>query len=260
MAPEGNWMQAGIFGISVCIVSALAAFAQTSGGPAEFEVASVKVNTVGANEAWRGRENVGNTPATLTMQNVRLRTAMAWAYRVQGAQISGPTWLESERYDIFAKAASAVGEEQIRLMLQKLLADRFKLTFHRNTREMSAYVLVVAKGGLKVHESTAEGESGVAPAGKMTVLATARRTTVSQLAGLLSTELQTPVVDLTGLKGQYDFAINIAPYVTDTVKQEDVPGILAQAIEEQLGLRLESRRTAIEMLMVDHAEMTPVEN
>jgi len=68
------------------------------------------------------------------------------------------------------------------------------------------------------------------------------------------------VVDLTGLKGQYDFAINIAPYVTDTVKQEDVPGILAQAIEEQLGLRLESRRTAIEMLMVDHAEMTPVEN
>lgn len=201
MAPEGNWMQAGIFGISVCIVSALAAFAQTSGRPAEFEVASVKVNTVGANEAWRGRENVGNTPASLTMQNVRLRTAMAWAYRVQGAQISGPTWLESERYDIFAKAASAVGEEQIRLMLQKLLADRFKLTFHRNTREISAYVLVVAKGGLKVHESTGEG-----------------------------------------------------------VKQEDVPGILAQAIEEQLGLRLESRRTAIEMLMVDHAEMTPVEN
>jgi len=253
-------MRAGTFGISVLIVSVLAAFAQTAGAPAEFEVASVKVNTVGANEAWRGRENVGNTPASLTMQNVRLRTAMAWAYRVEGSQISGPTWLDTERYDIFAKAAGAVGEEQMRLMLQKLLADRFKLTFHRNTREMSAYVLVVAKGGLKVHESAREGESGVTSAGKMTVLATARRTTVAQFAGLLSTELQTPVVDLTGLKGQYDFAINIAPYVTDTVKQEDVPGILAQAIEEQLGLKLESRRTAIEMLVVDHAEMTPVEN
>jgi hypothetical protein len=146
MAPEGNWMQAGTFGISVFVVSVLAAFAQTAEGPAEFEVASVKVNTVGANEAWRGRENVGNT------------------YRVEGSQISGPTWLDSERYDIFAKAAGAVGEEQIRLMLQKLLADRCKLIFHRNTREMSAYVLVVAKGGLKVHESAGEGESGVTPA------------------------------------------------------------------------------------------------
>jgi uncharacterized protein (TIGR03435 family) len=253
-------MRTAILGIKVFIVSVLAAFAQAAGGPAEFEVASVKVNTVGANEAWRGRENVGDTPAGLTMQNVRLRTAIAWAYRVQGVQISGPTWLDTERFDIFAKAAGAVGEEQIRLMLQKLLADRFKLTFHCNATEMSAYVLVVAKGGLKVQESAGAGESGVTSAGKMTLFATAGRITAAQLAGLLSTNLQTPVVDMTGLKGQYNFAIDIAPYVTDTVQQEDVPGILAQAIEEQLGLKLESRRTAIEMLMVDHAEITPVEN
>jgi uncharacterized protein (TIGR03435 family) len=248
-------------GVSAFMVGVLAAFAQNAAEPAEFEVASVKKIAGGINEgAWRGRENVSNTPASLTMQNVRLRTAMAWAYSVQGAQIYGPLLLDTERYDIFAKAAGAVGEEQLRVMLQKLLADRFKLTFHRTSKEMPAYVLVVAKGGSKLPESAGEGESVAAPTGKMTVLSTARKTTLAQFVGLLATELQTPVVDMTGLKGQYAFTINIAPYVTDTVKQEDIPGILAQAMEDQLGLKLESRRTAIEMLMVDHAEMTPVEN
>jgi uncharacterized protein (TIGR03435 family) len=252
-------MRAAVLGISIFSVSALAAFAQPAGEPAEFEVASVKVKALATTDgAWRGRENVGNTPASLTMENVRLRSAMAWAYRVEGAQIYGPTWLDSERYDIFAKAGSAVGEDRLRLMLQKLLADRFRLTFHRDTKEMAAYVLVPAKGGSKLHESAGEGESGVTSTLKMT--ATAKRTTLAQFAGLLSTELQTPVIDRTGLKGEYDFTINVAPYVTGDLKPEEIPGILGQAMEEQLGLKLELRRTAVEMLMVDHAERMPVEN
>ena len=222
-------------------------------------MASVKALSAGANEGqWRGRENISKSPASLTMQNVRLRSAMAWAYEVQGPQIVGPEQLDSERYDIFARAAGAVEEGQLRSMLQRLLADRFRLTLRRSTREMIAYVLQVAKGGPKLPESAADGENDVTSTAKMT--ATARKTTVAQFAAHLADEFHAPVVDTTGLKGEFDFVLNIAPYITPESKSEDIPGIAAQAIEQQLGLKLESRRTPIEVLMVEHLEKAPVEN
>jgi uncharacterized protein (TIGR03435 family) len=112
--------------------------------PPMFDVASVKQNTVGINEGpGHGPENVNSTPTSLTMQNVRLNSALKWAYRLQDYQISGPAWLMSERYDIFAKMGTPVPEEELRRRLQSPLADRFKLKYHRETKVLPAFVLVI---------------------------------------------------------------------------------------------------------------------
>ena len=159
--------------VSLFLFSACLAFSQTAAAPPAFEVASVKVDTVGANQGMgrggmgRGREIVTPSPAGITMINVRLKTVIQWAYHVQPVQISGPGWLDVDRYDVVAKAAGATLEDQLRLMMQTLLADRFKLALHRESKEMPAYVITVAKSGLKIKitESTSEGDMSIQPSG-----------------------------------------------------------------------------------------------
>lgn len=243
-------MRAGLTAANILIVSGFVAFSQSEKLP-EFEVASVKFNPAG------GPTNVATTPATLTMQNARARTAIAWAYQVQPPQISGPESLDAERYDIFAKASAPVEDDQLRLMLQRLLADRFRLAIHRSTREMQAYVMVVAKGGSKIQSSTGDAAADTIVPGKRAGL---RGRTIGYLADHLADEFRQPVIDLTGLKGAYDLSLNITPYIAGDVKSEDLPAIVAQAMEEQLGIRLESRKTAVPMVFVDHFEAAPVGN
>lgn len=110
-------------------------FAQPAASPQAFEVASVKVSQVGrAGGEGSRRERVDHTPGSLTMRNVTLKSATAWAYEVKSYQVSGMGWMETERYDVVGKTASEVPEEQLRLMLQNLLANRFKLAFHREEK------------------------------------------------------------------------------------------------------------------------------
>src|ERR1017187_1306955 len=140
------------------------AFSQPAAAPPAFEVASVKVNIAGTNAGMgRGREIVTPSPAGITMINVRLKTVIQWAYHVQPVQVSGPGWLDVDRYDVVAKAAGATPEDQLRQMMQTLLADRFKLAFHRESKEMQAYIITVAKTGLKIKESTTEGDMAIQP-------------------------------------------------------------------------------------------------
>src|ERR1700689_1972902 len=119
---------------------------QATGDLPTFEVASIKVSQAPAGRGLASlREDISTDPARLTMVNVSLGTAIRWAYKLGVYEISGPDWISSARFDITAKAANPVGDDQFYLMLQALLKERFKLEFHRQVKDISGYALVVGK-------------------------------------------------------------------------------------------------------------------
>jgi uncharacterized protein (TIGR03435 family) len=240
-------------------LSAGALRGQTPSPPA-FDVASVKVSAPGQ----RGgnpilNQNIRATPGSLTMRRVSLKACIQWAYHVFEYQVSGPDWIDSDHYDIAAKAAGPAAEPDLRLMLQTLLADRFQLTFHRQTIEKRAYVLTVGKSGPKFHDSTEDGESAIQPDQK-TMSVTVQRVSLAQLIDPLSRIFQMPVVDKTGLKGRYDVAISMAKYIPQSGDRADPVSIIQTALEEDLGLKLEARKMPLDYLIVDHAEKVPSGN
>ena len=242
----------------ITLMAAAAALAQTAAAPA-FDVASVKASLGGGREGFR-RENIEATPGSLTMRNITLKSCIAWAYHVTEIQVSGPDWMGNERYDLAAKAAGPANEAQLRVMLQGLLADRFHVQLHRQTKEMSAYVLTVGKNGPKFQESKTDGEMAIDPDRK-TLTVTAHRVPVSQLVDMLVKIYQMPVIDQTGLAGRYDVTINAAKYIPQSGERPSDPlAIIEAGLQEELGLKLEARKMAVDLLIVDHAEKAPVEN
>jgi len=254
-------------------LAAFAAFAQTA-APPSFEVASVKVDTVGTNEGpGRGRPIVNTDPGSLSMKNVPLKAVIQWAYHVYPYQVSGPSWIDTDRFAIDAKTPGPASEDQRRQMLQTLLAERFKLAFHRETKELGAYVVTVGKNGPKFKESEGEGEMELKPNGRAGI--TIRHATMAQLADMINSELgDSPfmvrlVVDQTGLKGRYDFSIDMTNVmgITSPVERgapgsgpDEMLNLVLGAISDQLGLKFEAKKTAVEVLVIDHAEKVPVEN
>jgi uncharacterized protein (TIGR03435 family) len=215
----------------------------------------------------RGRENIQVSPGTVTMRNVNLKSCIRWAYHVTEYQVAGPGWLDSDRYEIVGKAAGPATEEQLRLMMQVLLQERFKLAVHRQIKELSAYVLVVGKGGLNVQESKTEGETVIEPNQKQ-LSVTVQRAPVSQLAEMLGNVLRAPIVDQTGLKGRYDVTLNVAKYAADMAAQGksidngpmDPFALISMILQDEFGLKLEAKKMPLDMVIVDHAEKAPVEN
>jgi uncharacterized protein (TIGR03435 family) len=210
-------------------------------------------------------EHDGSTetsPGTLRMRDVTVNTCIKWAYGVQDSQISGPAWLHSERFDIVAKADQPVTEDQMKQMLQSLLTDRFKLTFHHQSKELKAFVLTVAKSGAKVSPAAAPDAK---PFRQNSANGTvAKSMTIHEFADFISGPLQMPVVDQTGLTGKYDFAIDFTPYLPDPAHnmdgtRPDTTGILMAALDAELGLKLESRKSQVDILVIDHVEK-PSEN
>jgi uncharacterized protein (TIGR03435 family) len=201
------------------------------------------------------------------MRNVNLKTCIRWAWHVSEFQVTGPAWLDSERYEIAGKAAGPAAEDQLRLMMQALLQERFKLALHSQTKEFPVYVLVPGKNGPKVHESTTEGDASI-DINQRQLSVSVQRTPVSQLTELLSNALRAPVIDMTGLKGRYDLTLNVAKYAGDLAAQgksiESAPldplALATMILQEELGLKLESKKMPLDLLIVDHAEKVPVEN
>ena len=155
-AREIQRMRKAIMGAGLAILSSCAAFAQTGGTLPSFEVASVKPAAPITDGRIMVRMSGGpgsQDPGQITYNNVTIKNLMMNAYNVKGYQLSGPDWFESERYDITAKLPPDTTKEQFQLMLQSLLAERFKLTLHHQTKELPMYALVVAKGGPKMKES-----------------------------------------------------------------------------------------------------------
>lgn len=227
--------------------------------PLVFDVASIHASQ-GA-EGSR-RENIQASPGSLNMRNVSLKSSIRWAYRVMEYQVTGPDWLGFERYDIVAKANGPASEDQLRLMLQALLADRFKLTLHRETKDLQAYVMVAAKSGIKFHESQESGEPAIERDKSMTAVRF-KRIPASQVVEMLSNVLHAPVINNTGLTGYYDATIDVAKYMQDrpaTDSPADIIPILITGLQEELGLKLESKKVPLDLLIIDHAEKVPVEN
>jgi uncharacterized protein (TIGR03435 family) len=228
-----------------------------------FEVATIKPSdpaVSGVGFFVRGRN--------LTAHNFSLSGLIQFAYGVQGKQVLNlPDWTDKEKYDINAvpDAEGQPSGPQWMTMVQKLLADRFKLTFHRDQREMPVFVVRVAKGGPKnLVEDTSggllptvfcRGTSGGA-------MVPARNATMKDFSGLLQmTVLDRPVVDQTGLKGRYDFTLKWAPdesqfgghWPAPSDAADALPGLYT-AVEEQLGLKIEPTKAKVEVLVVDTVE------
>lgn len=244
------------------IRTAIALFALTSAAiaadaPPAFDVASIRPSEGG------GRGDVVDlVPGSVTMRNMRLAGAIRWAYNVLDVQVSGPDWLNSTRFEIVAKAGTPAKEPELRQMMQKLLADRFKLELHRQIKEVNAMVLTVAKGGHKLKEVEQEGSPSFST-GRLNL--TGKGATIAQLITFISREIRQPIVDQTGLAGRYDYFLDIAAYITDEMRNQpgppvEAPSIVANALQGQLGLRVDAKKMPLEVLIVDKIEKTPTEN
>ncbi len=247
---------------------------------AEFEVASIKPNNSGGNNMGAMAQPGGRFGA----QNVSLQFLVSMAYGVKDFQIvaDGSSWMNTERFDITAKApdGTANGFEPLRPMLQSLLADRFKLVLHRETKELPVYELVAARGGLKV-TAPKDGSCAIPDPKnprpredfpfcdnirKGRGLIDAYGITMPRLLPPLSDVLGRVVVDKTGFTGIFDGRLEFAP--DETVADATAGNRAAQpaqaadsakpsiftALQEQLGLKVESAKGPVDVLVVDHVE------
>ena len=257
--------------------------AASPAGP-RFEVVSIKLyasDPVG----WRqGHTIVGPTDeGTFEATEVTVESLVEMAFGVHHPWLiqGGPSWFSSETFDIQAKAGSAANQELKGLsgdqreavkhrMLQGLLADRFKLAVHRETKALPGYALVIAKNGPKLQEANGvegmESQWGSNAQGRLSF----RKSAMATLAEFLSECLGCTVVDHTGLKGKYNFTLQLPPIQSEAETSAGQEGGKQAAnnphmlnasessifamVQEQLGLKLESTKVAVEILVIDHVE------
>ena len=255
-------MRALSFLISLALSSSVAVGQASTTAPA-FDVASVKPSQRSVGPDYNNQ--LTYSPTGITARNVTLKRLVAEAYQLQLNQVLGPSWLEKNEYDIDAKAAGAGTREQMALMLRSLVAARFKLAQHSEMREMRVYELVIGKSGCKIRPMS-DGETGTARAGFHF------HGDLRQFADLLAVQLSIPasdnpaeparasaspisVLDKTGLPGIFDFSVDIHPELGT-----DMFTSWQRALEDQLGLRIESRKGSVAVLVVDEAARIPTEN
>jgi uncharacterized protein (TIGR03435 family) len=244
-------------------------FGQPATEPPAFAVASIKRYPVGSPFPGGGI-GVKPSPDGLVMQYIKLWMAVAWAYDVQG-QVLGPDWINSERYDIVAKASGPVREAQLKLMVQTLLAERFRLTLHRETKELRAGVLIVGKKGprnLQARETDNPPDIQCAD-GKIMF----RNIPMSRFVNALTSSkppygVNERVVDQTGLKGVFDIMLSVNEVRIDNqmtlAEYEELKSatfdLFARELEKHYGLRLEHRKVPLESIVVDGGNKIPTEN
>jgi uncharacterized protein (TIGR03435 family) len=178
------------------------------------------------------------------------------AYKAPVYQMENrPGWMDTTCYDVTARAEGEgnLGNDQLRLMLQNLLAQRFHLAVHHETKEFNGYALVVAKNGPTL-QATKGGPAG----GQIgTDIIAAHNVTLVSLATMLTHPLGAHVIDRTGIRGSYDIRLSFAP---DTAGADSTLPSIFTAIEEQLGLKLEAQKVPVEMLIIDHMDKAPTDN
>ncbi len=209
---------------------------------------------------------VGSSGNRVTVSAQPVGGLIRVAYDVRNYQLAGgPNWVNDDAYDIAAKAEgdNTLSVDQVRKLLQALLADRFQLKLHRETREMPVYSLVVGKNGQKVQAGTGDQfHMNVTRRPGQTLIAVSKGS-MAQLSATLSSQVGRPVMDRTGLKGGYDFKLSFAPESLQAdpnaaASDSTAPSIFT-AVQEQLGLRLDSTKAPVEVLVIDHVER-PSEN
>ena len=258
------------FAMAACTVAQLKAQeTQVKAAPRSFEVASVRLHEGGIS---RGDRTQAIEPRRLTWFNTNLGRLIEMAYGVKRYQVSGPDWIvnlgSTDRYDVMATTEKPVSADEMKRMLGPLLAERFHLAFHRETREEPVFALTVAKSGPKFQP----GDDGASSMNRdadggwfhknwsMTMLA-------DWLSGLKS--VGRPVIDRTGLPGPYSFhenLLNLPNSQSEETKAEvaariDTPDdSFFSTLQSQLGLKVQSQKAQIEILVIDHADKVPTQN
>jgi uncharacterized protein (TIGR03435 family) len=234
-----------------------------------FEVASITLCKPGTPEP----PGEHNGMAQFTFPGGRFRASattlkflLEWAYRIQPFQHSdGPSWMDADRYDVVAKAEGNATDDQMRLMVQTLLADRFKLKFHRESKVLPVYVISVGKTAAKLFPPK-DGETHslrVIPAkgpdqktASYHVVAT--RFSLTQFTDTFARQLGSVIVNQTGLSGDFDFTVDLTP--DDNRPNPLDPSLLISAMREQLNLKLTSQKAPVDFLVIDSAEKVLAEN
>lgn len=237
--------------LALLLISAATLTAQT---PLSFEVATVRP-TAGPIEgvpAFLGQQR--STADTLTIRNTALFEIIRRGFDVVAQELVGPDWIREERFDIVGKSLEPTTDAELWRMIQPLLEERFKLKYHREPRQVSGLALVPARNGPKIKQS--DGGSGEFSMANGIFRGT--NVPISRLAQLTSSVMQQPVMDATGLEGRYDFMFEPRKYATPGTAFP-LQELLRTAIQEELGLHLESRKFEIQIIVIDHIER-PGEN
>jgi uncharacterized protein (TIGR03435 family) len=258
--------------LSLLCLAALALAGQTGqvagqGAPpaARFEVAAVK-RAPEDRQPGGVRWYWGDEAGRVSLTGVSVKQLLLRAYSVEAYQVTGPDWLASERYDVAANVPAGARPEEIRRMFQALLAERFHLTLHRETRVDSVYELTAGSGGVKLKpaDPPSPGFSLRIHSDKYQLKG---NLPLATLVANLSTRLDHPVLDKTGLKDVYEIDLTWARDVSaapamaaqgDAAASDPVPSIFAAL--KQVGLKLTLEKTSMEILIVDSAERIPTEN
>jgi len=234
------------------------AYGQIANGQPAFEVASIKSAAGGRGNFVHGGPGT-NDPVFYRCERCELRVLIMQAYNVNNFQLVRPSWMETAIFDVVARVPDGTTKEQYRLMLQNLLAERFKLSLHRDKKEVQMYDLVVAKGGPKLKESVeGQGQGDAALSGRPMIpddwqFIRGTKQTTEFLAARLAGHLQAPVTDSTGLRGAYDYTLSWSD-------NPDSGLSLFSAIQATLGLKLKPKKGLLDIIVVDHAERVPTEN
>jgi uncharacterized protein (TIGR03435 family) len=246
------------------LLASAGSFAQTGAPPARqrFEVASIKP----ADPDARGSSS-NSDRRLLRIKNWTLKRLVERAFDVQDYQVTGgPNWTDFYRFNIDAKVDESEpelrgkeGQARMREMLESLLLDRFEFQFHRETRTLPVYNLAAAKNGFKL---TSVKDTGSHSTNSNNGRLTASCISMPELAVFLTSQVERPVLDATGVTGVFDFKLEWSreEYVVKTADGNEpaAPSIFT-ALQEQLGLKLESGKSPVEIVVVDHAEK-PTEN
>ena len=240
---------------AVLLTGALACFGSAH-SQVGFDVASVHPSQRPVEFERDGQTDVAY--GTLHMRDVTVSTCIKWAYQVQQSQIVGLPGMDQQHFDIVAKADPSAAEEQMRPMLQALLAERFHLVFHLGRRELNAYAMSVDGKGLKMKPSPAA--DGALYRQNSATGMVARNITMQQLANYVSGPLGSPLSDDTHLPGKFDLVINFTPYVDEDRDHQASPAsILNAAFRGDVGLQLNGRKAVFDVMVIDHVE-TPSPN
>jgi uncharacterized protein (TIGR03435 family) len=261
--------------VAIGLVQSPASRAQSQANGAarlQFEVASLKPGQpIPGDKIYTNLGSISH--GTLTLTNTSLADCLRYAFGLtSNDQLSGPDWIKSKvvRFDIVAKAPADTPLDQIRLMLQTLLTERFRLALHREQKELSYVALVIGKKGQKLQEAIPDSDAS----GNRFLIGqiVSNHISTMTLATLFSRFTGQTVLDMTGLTGSYDLKLEWTPENTPAstapgrgadagapMGGESGPSLFA-AVEQQLGLKLEVRKGPVEIIVIDHAERVPVQN
>jgi uncharacterized protein (TIGR03435 family) len=285
-----------VFGLTILFLfSSEGSRGQTPAATPEFDASSVRVNHSGAN----GPETVvittprGNTAPTevliyangdvsretaftpsgaVTLRYVTMRQLITQAYLSEITRdeylMGGPGWLDSDRFDLIAKAPPGATIDTERLMIQAVLTARFHLALHREQKPVPVYALTIGKRGLKLQAAAGSGTPGCKGAADVVCTNTTITELANQLPPLALGNIDKPVIDRTGIKGAYDFRFawtvpRPGPDVPRTASpDEQIDGRKAvfDALDQQLGLKVEEQRQPMPVVVIDHVDRLPTEN